>query len=334
MHNSARISNLTPVPNSSQRYRAGALLIALGTLLSGVAIAQTAGTSNRQGASYLLASQVDWISVLPAPPVADSPEQQRDLQAVLDMQASTRNNPARRQLAIDDAELGCFGYADVLGSAFDEKTLPKTTVFLRNATADGGAASNQVKTYWQRLRPYIVSDKVEKLADVDPVYEQQAKDKRRARQAKEEQETAAKDLVEGKSVKAKPPVDPEALRKEDLQTRKIKDNTSYPSGHSASGTMCAILLSEMLPEKQAALSARANVYRESRMIVGAHFRTDIDAGGALATAVAAVMSQNFSFQRDEAEARKELRAALGLPAAFPERKTNQREEQQESIARQ
>ena len=196
--------------------------------------------------------------------------------------------------------------------------------FLRNATADGGAATNQAKNYWQRLRPYIVSDKVEKLADVDSVYEQQEKDKRRAEQAKEEQEKIARDLAEGKPAKAKPPVDPDALRKEDLEARRIKDNTSYPSGHSASGTMCAILLSEMLPEKQAELSARANVYRESRMIVGAHFRTDIDAGSALATAVAAVMSQNIAFQHDQLEARNELRTALGLSLTLPERKSQKK----------
>jgi acid phosphatase (class A) len=327
MNNSATsMSNNTLTANDTQRYRAGALIIALSTLLSGIAVAQTAGTgtANRPTPSYLLASQVDWISVLAAPPAAGSIEQQRDLQGVLDLQASTRKNPERRQQAIADAELGCFRYADVLGSAFDEKQLPKTAAFLRTATADGAVAINQAKTYWQRLRPYIVSDKVEKLADADPVYEQQEKDKGRMEQAQQQQEKAAKDLAEGKPVKAREPVDPEELHKLDMQARKTKDTTSYPSGHAALGTMCAIFLSEMLPEKHTELSARAAVYRESRMIVGAHFRTDIDGGGALATAVAAVMSQNFVFQHDQLEARNELRAALGLPTGLPERKTEKK----------
>lgn len=283
---------------------------------------RAAGTAPTFTPTYLLASQVDWVLLLSAPPAAGSPEQQRDLQAVLDAQVAARRTPARRQLAIEDSELSCFRYADVLGTAFDEKKLPRTAAFLRTATTDGAAATEQAKTYWHRLRPYIVSNDVEKLADADPVYEQQEKDKRRMKQAEEEQEKARKQLAEGKPVKAREPVDPEVVRKQDLQARQIKDTTSYPSGHAALGTMCATFLGQMLPEKHTELSARAAVYRESRMIVGAHFRTDIDAGSVLATAVAAMMSQNFAFQRDQLEARTELRAALGLPAALPERKSD------------
>lgn len=265
-------------------------------------------------ANYFLASQVDWVPLLPAPPKAGSPEQQRDLQAVLDMQASNRNNTERRQVAIDDSEASCFRYADVLGIAFDAKQLPKTAEFLKKATGDGGSAAGIVKSYWKRPRPYIVSDKVEKLADMDPEF---VKKKAEERKAKEKQDKATKDAAEAK-------VDPEEEKKKAAERQKEQDNTSYPSGHSTMGTLCAIFLTQMLPEKQSELFMRAETYRESRMIVGAHFRTDIEGGRALATAVAAVMSQNFAFQRDEAEARGELRAALGLPAALPERKTEEK----------
>ncbi|MGC3982371.1 MAG: phosphatase PAP2 family protein [Steroidobacteraceae bacterium] len=285
--------------------------------------------------NYFLASQVDWVPLLPAPPKAGSPEQQRDIQAVLDAQAAARKNPARRQQAIEDSDGGCFHYADVLGKEFDEKKLTKTAEFLKKASSDGGSAAGSVKNYWQRPRPYVVSDKVEKLADMDPAYVKKKAEERKAKEEQEKKEKAAKDAAEGKVAKAAPPaaeakpVDPEEEKKAAAERQKNLDNTSFPSGHSTAGTLCAIFLTQMLPEKQAELYARAELYRESRLIVGAHHRTDVEAGKLLATAVAAVMSQNFAFQRDEAEARVELRTALGLPAALPERKKEEKKEESE-----
>jgi len=90
-------------------------------------------------------------------------------------------------------------------------------------------------------------------------------------------------------------------------------HTSYPSGHTAFGTACAIVLAQMVPEQRAALFARARLYGESRLIVGAHFPTDVDAGRRVGTAAAGVMLQNALFQADLRAARAQLRAALGLP---------------------
>ena len=90
-------------------------------------------------------------------------------------------------------------------------------------------------------------------------------------------------------------------------------HTSYPSGHTAFGTGCAIVLAQMVPEQRAALFARARLYGESRLIVGAHFPTDVDAGRRIGTAAAAVMLQNAQFQADLSAARAQLRKALGLP---------------------
>jgi len=90
-------------------------------------------------------------------------------------------------------------------------------------------------------------------------------------------------------------------------------HTSYPSGHSAFGTGCAIVLAQMVPEQAGALFARAQLYGESRLIVGAHFRTDVDAGRRVGTAAAAAMLQNAQFQADLHAARAQLRQALGLP---------------------
>lgn len=313
------------------------LTLGLSTALLSLATAQNAGmnppsTSGNNPSNtpnYFLASQVDWVPLLPAPPRAGSPEQQRDLQGVLDVQATARKNPTRRHQAIEDSELSCFHFADALDNnpAFDEKKLPKTAEFLKKATNDGGSAAGSVKTYWKRPRPYMSSDKVEKLADMDPEYVKQKAAERKAQEDKEKQEKAAKDAAAGKVARNTPPpadakpADPEEEKKKAAERQAQLDNTSFPSGHATMGSLCAIFLTQMLPEKQAELYARAESYRESRMVVGAHHRTDIEAGKVLATAVAAVMSQNFAFQRDELEARNELRAALGLPLTLPERKS-------------
>ncbi len=96
-----------------------------------------------------------------------------------------------------------------------------------------------------------------------------------------------------------------------------RDHTSYPSGHMTFGTACAIVLAQMVPEQSAALFARARLYGESRLIVGAHFPTDVDAGRRVGTAAAGVMLRNAQFQADLRAARAQLRGALGLPQIAP-----------------
>lgn len=92
-----------------------------------------------------------------------------------------------------------------------------------------------------------------------------------------------------------------------------RGNDSYPSGHATVGTLCGWLLAQMVPEKQAEIYARTEQYRQSRLIVGAHFPSDLEGGRLVGTAAAALMSQNWTFQRDLAAARNELRRALKLP---------------------
>jgi acid phosphatase (class A) len=74
----------------------------------------------------------------------------------------------------------------------------------------------------------------------------------------------------------------------------------------------------MVPEKRSGLFERARQYGQSRLIVGAHFPSDIEAGRALAAVSAAQMQQNAAFRRDFEAARIELRAVLGLPRDPPD----------------
>jgi len=98
---------------------------------------------------------------------------------------------------------------------------------------------------------------------------------------------------------------------------KVWEYTSYPSGHSAFGTACAIVLAQMVPEQRAALFARGRAYGQSRVIIGAHFPSDIEAGRLIGTVTAGFLLQNPQFQADLRAARAGLRQSLGLPAEPP-----------------
>ena len=66
-----------------------------------------------------------------------------------------------------------------------------------------------------------------------------------------------------------------------------RDHTSYPSGHGTLGAACAILMAAMVPERATELFARGREYGESRLVVGAHYPRDIEAGRIAATVAVA-----------------------------------------------
>jgi acid phosphatase (class A) len=88
--------------------------------------------------------------------------------------------------------------------------------------------------------------------------------------------------------------------------------SSYPSGSSTNGYLTAIVLADMVPEKATALYARGREFGDDRVILGVHFPSDIEAGRFAATALATALMQNPAFLKDFAEAKSELRRALGL----------------------
>ncbi len=91
------------------------------------------------------------------------------------------------------------------------------------------------------------------------------------------------------------------------------DNSfSYPSGHAAYGAVVGFLLVEMLPEKRAEIYRRINDYAHSRMIAGAHFRSDVEAGKLIGAAVAGSLLAKSDFREAFDEAKTCVRKAVGL----------------------
>jgi acid phosphatase (class A) len=93
----------------------------------------------------------------------------------------------------------------------------------------------------------------------------------------------------------------------------VRQDLSYPSGHSAYGYATAYLLADLAPEKRDALLARADEFARQRMVCGVHFRSDIDAGREAALWLVAHMTESQRFADDFAAADMELREALRAP---------------------
>jgi len=92
----------------------------------------------------------------------------------------------------------------------------------------------------------------------------------------------------------------------------VKPSTSgaYPSGHSTVAYMTALALSDMLPERRAAIFADAARFAESRVICGVHYRSDIEVSRTAAALIVMQIRSNPAFQKEFAAAKSEVRRVL------------------------
>jgi acid phosphatase (class A) len=73
-----------------------------------------------------------------------------------------------------------------------------------------------------------------------------------------------------------------------------------------------MVLAEMIPEKKEALYKRIQDYGYSRIVSGAHFRSDVYAGNVAGAAIAASLLSNETFRNELNDVKSELRKAAGL----------------------
>ena len=92
----------------------------------------------------------------------------------------------------------------------------------------------------------------------------------------------------------------------------LRRNGSYPSGHTAFGWSSALAMAEVAPEYQDTILRRGFEYGQSRIIVGAHWQSDVDAGRLAASAAVARMHSVPEYQEDLEEARAEYRRIKGI----------------------
>ena len=86
----------------------------------------------------------------------------------------------------------------------------------------------------------------------------------------------------------------------------LKDNGSYPSGHTVRGWCLGLLAAEINPARQNELLKLGYEWGESRIIIGYHWKSDVEAARALASAVYARLHASEEFLADMAAARREF----------------------------
>lgn len=94
-----------------------------------------------------------------------------------------------------------------------------------------------------------------------------------------------------------------------------EDSCSYPSFHSTEGTLFALLLMELFPERRAELQAQGREMGWLRVKGGMESPLDVFAGRVLGRALAQALMRNPEFLADLEDVREELAAAGVLPAA-------------------
>ena len=86
----------------------------------------------------------------------------------------------------------------------------------------------------------------------------------------------------------------------------LRNNGSYPSGHTVRGWCLGLLTAEINPARQNELLKLGYEWGESRIIIGYHWKSDVEAARALASAVYARLHASEEFLADMAAARREF----------------------------
>ena len=87
---------------------------------------------------------------------------------------------------------------------------------------------------------------------------------------------------------------------------KLRTNSSYPSGHTTMGWAIALVLAEINPDRQDEILRRGFEYGESRVIVGFHFQSDVDAARIITSALINRLHANEEFVQQLQKAKDEF----------------------------
>ncbi|HEY6817236.1 MAG TPA: phosphatase PAP2 family protein, partial [Croceibacterium sp.] len=93
----------------------------------------------------------------------------------------------------------------------------------------------------------------------------------------------------------------------------LRNDGSYPSGHSAVGWGWALVLAELVPERADALLQRGRDFGQSRLVCDAHWQSDIDAGRVIASGTVARLHADPVFLADLRAAGQEIANLAPIP---------------------
>jgi acid phosphatase (class A) len=87
---------------------------------------------------------------------------------------------------------------------------------------------------------------------------------------------------------------------------RLRNDGSYPSGHTAIGWAWSLILCELFPAKSDALVARGREFGESRIICNVHWHSDVVAGRQVGAAVVARLHADPEFRSDLKAVKREI----------------------------
>ncbi|HCB1396545.1 TPA: phosphatase PAP2 family protein [Klebsiella pneumoniae] len=87
----------------------------------------------------------------------------------------------------------------------------------------------------------------------------------------------------------------------------LRHNGSYPSGHSAFGWSAALILTQLRPERATYILYRGYEFGQSRVICGAHWQSDVNAGRLVGAVEYAYLQAIPEFQTDLRKAENEIK---------------------------
>ncbi|HLT62982.1 MAG TPA: phosphatase PAP2 family protein [Pseudohongiella sp.] len=96
---------------------------------------------------------------------------------------------------------------------------------------------------------------------------------------------------------------------------RLRNDGSYPSGHTSIGWAWALILSELAPDRSQQIFARGLSFGDSRLVCNVHWPMDVVQGQIIGAATVARLHGDELFRSDLEHARAELAAvrARGLP---------------------
>jgi acid phosphatase (class A) len=95
----------------------------------------------------------------------------------------------------------------------------------------------------------------------------------------------------------------------------LRNDGSYPSGHSALGWGWALILTELIPARTNQILQRGRDFGQSRLVCNAHWASDVDAGRVIAAATVARLHADPTFLADLAAAKQDLTAGKAPDSA-------------------
>ena len=94
------------------------------------------------------------------------------------------------------------------------------------------------------------------------------------------------------------------------EENKLRGDGSYPSGHSLRGWTISLLLAQIAPERASLIFSRGWDYCNNRVIVGAHWQSDVDASRTAASVGFCALQGSKEFITQMKKAQKEYKKAV------------------------